>query len=190
MLKTSSRLSVKRLRPSCLFIGVCNKVLISFYLRCWTLSLIYSLMTSSICVKLDPGTQMWDIWCSFWNLVWHFPLLVPHSNFWELRSTLKKGKLWSAHCGMNLFRAAILLSFCTSLIDWGSCILQRSTILSGSASMPLEETRHPRTFPLCTPKMHFSGLRLRLAFLRFAKVSARSWMWSYCAALMTTMSSM
>ena len=28
-------------------------------------------MTSSICVKLDPGVHMWYIWCSFRNRVWH-----------------------------------------------------------------------------------------------------------------------
>jgi hypothetical protein len=27
--------------------------------------------------------------------------------------------------------------------------------------MPLVETRHPNTFPLCTPKMHFSRFKLR-----------------------------
>ena len=59
------------------------------------------------------------------------------------------GKLRSAERGMNLFRAAILpVSFCTSLIDFGSSMLHRAAILSGLASMPLVETRHPRTFPL------------------------------------------
>jgi len=76
---------------------------------------------------------------------------------------------------MNLFRAAILpVSFCTSLIDSGSSMLQGAAILSGFASMPLVETKHPRIFALCTPKTHFSGLRLRFAFRRLAKVSARS----------------
>ena len=89
--------------------------------------------------------------------------------------TLKSGKLRSTESMMNLFRAAILpVSFCTSLIDCGSSMLQRAAILSGLVSMPLVETRHPRTFPLWTPKTHFLGLRLRFASQRFAKVSARS----------------
>ena len=99
----------------------------------------------------------------------------PHSNFWELRRTLKNGKLQFAERGINLFRAAILpVSFCKSLIDCGSSMLQRAAIFSRLASMPLVETRHPKAFPLWTPNTHFSGLRLRFAFRRFAKVSARS----------------
>ena len=67
-------------------------------------------------------------------------LLTPFE-FWELRRTIKNGKLRSADRGINLFRAAILpVSFCTSLIDSGSSLLQRATILSGFASMLLIET--------------------------------------------------
>jgi hypothetical protein len=89
----------------------------------------------------------------------------PHLNFWELQRTLKNGKLRSAEHGMNLFRAAILpVSFCTSLIVSGSSMLQRAAILSGLALLPFVETRHPRTFPLCTPKTLFLELRLRFAF--------------------------
>ena len=46
------------LRPLCLFIGVCNKVLISLLFMLLNIFLIYSLMTSFICVKHDPGTHM------------------------------------------------------------------------------------------------------------------------------------
>jgi len=53
------------LRPSCLLSECVIKYLFLFCLRCWTLSLIYSLMTSSICVKYDPGTHMRYIWSSF-----------------------------------------------------------------------------------------------------------------------------
>jgi multisubunit Na+/H+ antiporter MnhB subunit len=55
--------------------------------------------------------------------------------------------------------------------------------MSGLASMPLLDTRHPRTFPSCTLKMHFSGFRLRFAARRLAKVSARSVMWFSLLAL-------
>ena len=37
--------------------------------------------------------------------------------------------------------------------------------------MPLVDTRQPKTLPLCTPKTHFLGFRLRFAFRRLAKVS-------------------
>jgi hypothetical protein len=76
---------------------------------------------------------------------------------------------------MNLFKATILpVSFCTSLKDFGSSILANAFILSGLTSVPLVDTRHPSTFPLYTPKMHFSGFKLRFVVRRLAKVSARS----------------
>jgi hypothetical protein len=47
-------------------------------------------------------------------------------------------------------------------------------ILSGFASIPFIDIRHPRTFPLVTPNTHFSGFHLSLASRMFAKVSAKS----------------
>jgi hypothetical protein len=47
-------------------------------------------------------------------------------------------------------------------------------ILSGFASMPLVETRQPRTFPFVIPNTHFSGLSLSLSLHMFTKVSTRS----------------
>jgi hypothetical protein len=46
-------------------------------------------------------------------------------------------------------------------------------ILSGFASMPFMETKHPRTLPLLTPNTHFSGLSLSQASHILAKVPAR-----------------
>src|SRR6185436_9293734 len=100
------------------------------------------------------------------------------------------GRLRSAERGRNLFRAAIrLVSFCTSLMDLGSSMFQRAFTLSGFASMPLVDTRHPSTFPLCTPKMHLLGFKDSPAFLRLAKVSARSATWLLLTELVTTISS-
>jgi hypothetical protein len=45
-------------------------------------------------------------------------------------------------------------------------------ILLRFASMPLVETRQPRTFPFVIPNMHFSGLSLSLASCIFVKFSA------------------
>ena len=78
---------------------------------------------------------------------------------------MKNGKLPSAERGMKLFRAAILpVSFCTSLIDCGSSMLQRAAILSGLASMPLVETRHPKTISLVDTKHTFFGVKTQVCF--------------------------
>jgi hypothetical protein len=47
-------------------------------------------------------------------------------------------------------------------------------ILSGFASMPFMEIRHPSTLCLVTPNMHLSRLSLSRASRIFTKVSARS----------------
>jgi hypothetical protein len=46
-------------------------------------------------------------------------------------------------------------------------------ILSGFASIPFVETKHPRTLPLVTPNKHFFGLSLSRASHILVKVSAR-----------------
>jgi hypothetical protein len=47
-------------------------------------------------------------------------------------------------------------------------------ILSGFASMPFMEAKHPSTLHLVPLNMHFSGLSLSRASRIFAMVSARS----------------
>jgi hypothetical protein len=47
-------------------------------------------------------------------------------------------------------------------------------ILSGFASIPFMETRHPSTLPLVIPNMHFSGFSLSRASRILAKICARS----------------
>jgi hypothetical protein len=39
-----------------------------------------------------------------------------------------------------------------------------AAILSGLASIPLAETKHPSNLPFWMPKMHFSGLSIRPLF--------------------------
>jgi len=51
------------------------------------------------------------------------------------------------------------------------------------------DTRHPTTFPLWTPKMHLLGFKDNPAFLRLAKVSAKSATWLLLIELVTTISS-
>src|SRR6185312_10293498 len=84
----------------------------------------------------------------------------PHSNLFALRRTLKNGRLRSAERGINLFRAAIRpVSFCTSLMDLGSSMFQRAFTLSGFASIPLVDTRHPSTFPFVNSKDALVGVQ-------------------------------
>jgi hypothetical protein len=63
---------------------------------------------------------------------------------------VKNGRLHSASFAINQFNAAILpVSFWTSFLVCGGCILVMALILSGFASMPFVETKHPNTLPLC-----------------------------------------
>jgi hypothetical protein len=97
---------------------------------------------------------------------------IPHLTFAEPCKTVTKGKLFSASFAINLFNAAMRpASFCTSFLVCGGCIWRIAFILSGLASIPLVDTRHPNTFPCVTPKTYFSGLSLSLASCMFAKVS-------------------
>jgi uncharacterized membrane protein len=67
---------------------------------------------------------------------------VPHLK------PLKNGNPLSADLAMNLFNAANLpVSFCTYFLFVGGCILIIAEILSGFASIPLAETKHPNRFP-------------------------------------------
>jgi hypothetical protein len=95
----------------------------------------------------------------------------PHSKVPEPLNTLKKGKLRSAIFAMNRFNTSILpVSFCTSFLDYGGFMQTIAFILSGFASIPLTETKQPRTLPLLTPNTHFSGLSFNCAFRMVAKV--------------------
>jgi hypothetical protein len=100
---------------------------------------------------------------------------APHSIFAEPLSTLKNDRLRSTSFKINRFSEAIRpVSFCTSFLLYGGCIWVIALILSGFASMPFVDIRHPRTFPFVTPNTHFSGFNLCLASRMFAKVSAKS----------------
>jgi hypothetical protein len=114
----------------------------------------------------------------------------PHSKVSEPLSTLKKGKLHIAIFAMNRFNTAILpISLCTSFLDCGGFIHTIAFILSRFASIPLTETKQPKTSPLLTPNTHFSGLSFSCAFRMLAKVSAKSYSWVSLFLLATTMSS-
>jgi hypothetical protein len=103
-------------------------------------------------------------------------LLLSFGPLKVFSTSWKNGGLLSAALGMNLLSAATLpVSFCTSYTETGSCISINALILSGFASMPFVETRHPRTFPLWMPKTHFWRFNLRFAALRFANVSLDHW---------------
>jgi hypothetical protein len=103
---------------------------------------------------------------------------------------LKKGNPRSANHEMNLLRAASLpASLCASFLEVGGSMYRIALIFSGLASIPLTKTRHPSSFPLLTPNMHFSGFSFNPALWRLVKALRRSWMWSCLSLLYTTMSS-
>jgi hypothetical protein len=90
-------------------------------------------------------------------------------------STLKNGKLCSANFAMNRLSAAILpVSLYTSFLDPGGFMWTIAFILSGLASIPFNDTKQPKTLPLCTPNTHFSGLSFSYALRMLVKVSAKS----------------
>jgi hypothetical protein len=100
---------------------------------------------------------------------------APHSKVPEPLNTLKKGKLCSAIFAMNRFNAAILpVSLGTSFLDCEGFMQTIAFILSGFASVPLTETKQPKTLPLLTLNTHFSRLRFNCAFHMLAKVSTKS----------------
>jgi hypothetical protein len=62
---------------------------------------------------------------------------------------VKNGRLRSASFEMNQFNEAIRpVSFCTSFLLCKGCIWVIALILSGFASIPFVDIKHPRTFPL------------------------------------------
>jgi hypothetical protein len=88
---------------------------------------------------------------------------------------VKNGRLRSASFEMNRFSEAIRpVSFYISFLLCGGCIWVIALILSGFASIPFVDIRHPRTFLFVTPNTHFSGFNLSLASHMFVKVSAKS----------------
>jgi hypothetical protein len=88
---------------------------------------------------------------------------------------VKNGRLHSASFAINWFSATIRpINFWTSFLFCGGCIYVMALILLGFALMHFMETKHPSTFPLVTPNMHFSGLSLSQASRMLVKVSARS----------------
>jgi hypothetical protein len=104
-----------------------------------------------------------------------FCYLVPHSKMLEPLNTMKKGKLRSASFDMNMFKAAILsVNFWTSFLDYRGFLFIIALILLGLALIPFTDTKHPSTFPLCTPNTHFSRLSFNWAPRMFVKVSAKS----------------
>src|SRR3954470_12278713 len=81
---------------------------------------------------------------------------------------LKKGRARSADLEMNRLRAATHpASFLTSLTRLGASICSMALILSGLASIPLCDTKNPRSLPEGTPKTHFSGFSLSCILRRF-----------------------
>jgi len=92
---------------------------------------------------------------------------------------LKIGRDFSVDREMNLFSEARRpVNFCTSFLVEGGRILLMASIFTGFALMPLSVIMHLRSFPLLTPKTHFSGFNLSPCLRRVAKVSRRSEMWS------------
>jgi hypothetical protein len=116
---------------------------------------------------------------------------VPLSTLSEPHNTLKKGRLLSASFAMNLFCASMWpISFCTSFLVCQRCIRRIAFILSELASIPLVETRQLSTLPHTTPKTHFLGLSLMLAWCILLKVSTRSEMYKALFSLATMILSM
>src|SRR6187399_2141957 len=71
---------------------------------------------------------------------------------------LKNGRARSADFEMNLLRAATQpASLLTSLTRFGASICSMALILSGLASIPLWDTKNPRSLPEGTPKTHSRG---------------------------------
>ena len=65
----------------------------------------------------------------------------------------------------------------------------RARILAGFASIPLLETMKPKSFPVGTPKTHFSGLSLMSYAQRLSNVTLKSsTRVSTCLVLTTTSS--
>jgi hypothetical protein len=88
---------------------------------------------------------------------------------------VKKGMLRYASFDMKRLRDAIRpVSFCTSFLFCGSLIGVIVLILSGFASMPFIDTKHPKTFPLVILHTQFSGFYLSLASRMLVMVSAKS----------------
>jgi hypothetical protein len=76
---------------------------------------------------------------------------------------------------MNLFKYVSLpVSLLAPFLVFGGFIRSIAYILLGFASIHFVDTRHPRNFPVFTPKTHFSGFNLRPAFLKLANVSCKS----------------
>lgn len=99
--------------------------------------------------------------------------LVPHRIF-------RNGSLHSLDLEMNLLSVNILpANFWTYFIVCGVCIYVIVLILLGLASLPLWETRYPRTLPFRMPKTHFSRLRRSPPSLVLANVPVRSTRWFY-----------
>ena len=104
---------------------------------------------------------------------------------------LKKGRARSADLEMNLLREATQpASLRTSLTRFGASICSMALILSGFASIPRCDTKNLRSLLDGTPKIHFSGLSLRLILQKFANVSSKSCTSVALSFVLTTMSSM
>jgi len=100
----------------------------------------------------------------------HCKLPVPFS-------ALKNGRHFSTDVEMNQFsEASRPVSFCMPLFVVGSFICLMALIFFGFASIPLSVIMHPSSWPLQTPKTHFSGFSFSSFRQRFANVSQRSWM--------------
>jgi hypothetical protein len=85
------------------------------------------------------------------------------------------GKFLSTDLEMNLVNDASLpVSIWAAFLVLGGSIRSIASILLGFASIPFVDTRHPSNFPFFTPKTHFLGFSLRLAFLKLANVSYKS----------------
>jgi hypothetical protein len=72
----------------------------------------------------------------------------------------------------------------------GFPIISIAWIFSGFASIPLADTKNPRSCPVDTPKEHFVGLSLSLYLFKLSKVSARSLISDSYFLVVMTMSSM
>ena len=80
-------------------------------------------------------------------------------------------------------------SFWTCFRSVGVANCDRAQILAGFASIPLLETMNPSSFPVGTPKTHFSGLSRMSYVQRLSNVRCKSSTnESTCLVLMTTSS--
>ena len=123
----------------------------------------------------------------FWKTCSHSSF---QENFTDFLSTRMMGWVCSASLGRNQeMTVKRPIRRCTSLILLGRRISMMALHFSGFALMPHCVSMKPKNLPRSTPKMHFSGLSLRLYYRNTENTVDKSCACCWWLGDLTTMSS-